>query len=212
MRNLMSQVNQANLFNKPSTGTKIPVGTHNNIKLTDIKLVPGEGTDTYIEYHFEDEDGAVHHNRIYDFNPEYSKARSYQDKAGNTVNVTKEEQEIKDLESLLKKIASPAYALLDPEEVEAGMNMTGVPAYMNSIKNMLMPKIGEMVSIKLLPTKDLKYSQFPYFGDWIYANGNANSFYHSKYEKNLLEEYNDSAPTSDEAVVPGPSILPGSAS
>jgi len=132
-----------------TSASKMSSGFHTNVQLTNIDVTPGQ----YVDIHFKNNDGEVHHRRIWPPNPDMINPRD-----GESL----EEAKVRDEQERL-----------------------GIIRF----------------NIKLIPTKDGKYSEFPRYGKWItkYSEDKPHGLKYSKWE--LENRVNVDRPKSDDMLL-----------
>jgi len=169
-----------------TSNSKMTSGFHTNVTLTGIDVEPGK----YVDIHFKNKNGEVHNRRIWPPNPDMINPRD-----GESLEEAKQRDEQERL-GIITDMLSIVVDDLDD------FSAPTYDQYMLKAKQEIMSNVGDTTfNIKLIPTKDGKYSEFPRYGKWVteYSENKPHGLKYSKWE--LENRVNVERPKSDDMLL-----------
>lgn len=141
--------------------TKIPTGIHQNIELTKVELAEeNNSTNYFIDFHFSDNQGLVHNNRLW--LPTYKewegKDKQYNDDYFSHVKTR-----------TIESIAQYLEIFLTPEELkEFKVDLNDLKSFYKRTYAILQSRLKtQKLNIVLIHTKDGLYSEFPKYAPYV---------------------------------------------
>jgi len=169
-----------------TSASKMGSGFHTNVQLTNIDVTPGQ----YVDIHFKNDNGEIHHRRIWPPNPDMINPRD-----GESL----EEAKVRDEQERLGVITDVLSIVSDNLD---DFSAPTYDQYMLKAKQEIMSNLADVrFNIKLIPTKNGKYSEFPRYGKWIteYSEDKPHGLKYSKWE--LENRVNVDRPKSDDMLL-----------